>query len=119
MAKVFVIDMVFDIKDLHTLPPDVKGAVGVFFSIVIQSVVKWGEDKGGMVWEEHVVFRQIRYKIEEAINTNETKIRLTTDEYAFFTKAWKEAKTSGTGNEVICRVGQNILSAKPEEDKKQ
>lgn len=114
MAKLFVIEMTPDLDGLHTLPEGMKGPIGVFYAIVIQAVVKWGEDKKGMVWKEQVIFRQIRFKMEEGMNTNDPKLRLTHDEYEFLTDVWKEAKLSPQTNEALYRVGVLIMSAKTE-----
>lgn len=115
MAKIFVIDMQPDLNGLHSLPDGMKGPIGVFYSVLVQAVVKWGEDKKGMVWEEQVIFRQVRFKMEEAMNTNDPKLRLTAEEYKFITTVWKEAKLSPQANEALYRVGCLILTAKPEE----
>jgi hypothetical protein len=117
MPKIYVIEMTPDLSGLHTLPEGMKGPIGVFYSIVIQAVVKWGDDKKGMNWEEQVLFRQIRFKMEEGMNTNDPKLSLTAEEYKFLTAVWREAKLPATANEALYRVGCLILTAKPEEAK--
>ena len=114
MAKVYIIEMTPSLDGLHTLPDGMKGPIGVFYSVVIQAVVKWGEDKKGMIWDEQVIFRQIRFKMEEGMNTNEPKLTLTSKEYKFLSDVWKEAKLSPQANEALYRVGCLLLSAKEE-----
>ena len=115
MAKVYVIEMTVDVSGLHTLPDGVKGPIGVFYSVLVQAVVKWGQDKHGMIWDEQVTFRQIRFKMEEGMNTNDPLLKVTAEEYKFLTLVWKEAKLEPTANEAVYRVGCLLLGAKQEE----
>ena len=115
MAKVFVIEMTPNLDGLHTIPEGVKGPIGVFYAIVVQSWVAWGKAKGGVEWEGQAIFRQIRSKMEEGMNTNDPKLRLSANEYKFLTTMFKESKGDPTANEAIWRIGGLIFTAKPEE----
>jgi len=112
---VYIINMAVETKELHTLPEGNSGPIGIFYSVLLQVVVKWGEDKKGMDWNEHALFRQIRFKVEESVKTSDPKLTLEIPEYDFLKTVLKEARPLPQINEVFFRVGILILQAKKEE----
>lgn len=107
--KSYTISMNVDIGGL-TLP-DSQGPTSVFFSILMQIMIMWGEQQGGAVMKDQKILYRIRQKLEAAVKTLDTRLVLDQEEYDFVNKCRTEAKLDFKANEAIIRVSDLVEKA--------
>ena len=106
----FVIEMGMTLDGLHGYP---EGSTGekVFYMMIMQFLMLWGQQSKGATLKDQKMFYKIRKAMDEAIKTKDASFNLEPEEFDFLDKVRVEVKLDLEANEAVIRVNEQIDKA--------